>query len=279
MEGGAMRGMFTSGVIDVLLENGIEVDGAIGVSAGATFGCNYKSKQIGRALRYNKKFSRDKRYGSFTSLIKTGDYYGDFCYDELVNIYDVFDRETFAANPMEFWVVATDVETGESVYHKCEDGQDEDMSWIRASASMPLFSKIVEIDGGKYLDGGISDAVPLEFFEGIGFAKNLVVLTQPIGYMKKPNALQPAIKKAYADYPELVHAMEIRHENYNRNYEYIRERAGAGEALIIAPDVPLKIGRIERNPKELQRVYDIGRAKAEEMLDRIKAFLENAKNN
>ncbi len=278
MEGGAMRGMFTCGVIDVLLENDINLDGAIGVSAGATFGCNYVSKQAGRALRYNKKFSRDPRYGSFKSLIKTGDYFGSFCYKELPNVYDVFDWDTFYGNPTEFWVVATDIESGDPVYHKCEtsdDRGDADLQWFRASASMPLFSNIVEIDGDKYLDGGISDAVPLEFFEGIGYEKNIVVLTQPIGYMKKPTKAMPVIAKKYADYPELVDAMKHRHEIYNLNYEYIRERAGAGAALIIAPDIPLSIGRIEKDPEELERVYNIGRKKGTEMLDAIRKFLED----
>ena len=119
MEGGSMRGMFTAGVIDVFMENGIEFDGAVGTSAGATFGCNYKSKQIGRSIRYNCRFCNDPRYGSFKSLMKTGDFFdADFCYKQIPEILDVFDIETFESNPMEFYVTATDVESGKAVYHK-----------------------------------------------------------------------------------------------------------------------------------------------------------------
>ena len=142
MEGGAMRGMFTSGVLDVFMENGIEFDGAIGVSAGATFGCNFKSRQIGRAIRYNKRYAHNWRYCSVRSLLSTGDLYGaDFCYRELPDVLDPFDRKAFAENSMEFYVGATDVETGECVYHLCMDGGDEDMLWFRASASMPIVSR------------------------------------------------------------------------------------------------------------------------------------------
>ena len=138
LEGGAMRGMFTCGVIDVLMENGIRFDGAAGISAGAVFGCNYKSRQIGRPVRYNKNYCKDPRYCSDRSLIKTGDLYGaDFCYRELPDVLDPFDRETFKNDPMEFYIGATDVKTGKAVYHKCTDGGEDDLLWMRASASMP----------------------------------------------------------------------------------------------------------------------------------------------
>ena len=148
LEGGAMRGMFTAGVIDVLMENGIKFDGAVGVSAGAAFGVNYKSKQIGRVLRYNTKFVRDKRYCGLGVLLKTGNIYStQFCYEEVPLKHDIFDFDTYEKNPMEFYVVATDVETGKAVYHKYEGRKDHCFDWIRASASMPMVSQIVEIDG------------------------------------------------------------------------------------------------------------------------------------
>ena len=157
LEGGAMRGMYTAGVTDIMMENGIEFDGAVGVSAGAAFGCNYKSRQIGRAARYNMRFCNDKRYCSIRSLITTGNIYNtDFCYNEVPAKYDPFDFETYINNPMEFYVVCTNVETGEPVYKKFEGTEESRFDWIRASASMPLVSQIVEIDGLKMLDGGIS---------------------------------------------------------------------------------------------------------------------------
>ena len=186
MEGGAMRGLFTAGVIDVMMEEEIEFDGAIGVSAGAAFGCNYKSKQIGRALRYNINYCKDKRYCSMKSLITTGNLYGaEFCYHELPDKLDIFDCETFENNPMEFYLVCTDVLTGKPVYKKCEKADYDCLEWMRASASMPLASKVVEIDGYKMLDGGVSDSVPLKYFESIGYDRNIVILTQPKSYRKK----------------------------------------------------------------------------------------------
>lgn len=175
MEGGAMRGMFTAGVIDVMMAHGIELEGAIGVSAGAAFGCNYKSRQIGRVIRYNTRFCQDKRYGNFGVLLKTGNFYSkEFCYEEVPMVHDVFDFDTYECNPMEFYVVATDVETGKAVYHKLKDRHDHGFEWIRASASMPLVSRIVEIDGGRYLDGALADSIPVQFFESIGYDRNIV---------------------------------------------------------------------------------------------------------
>jgi predicted patatin/cPLA2 family phospholipase len=166
LEGGAMRGLFTAGVLDVLMENGIVCDGMVGVSAGATFGCNYKSKQIGRTLRYNLKYCRDKRYCSFSSLIKTGDLYGaDFCYRQIPNELDIFDTKAFLENPMEFYIVCSDIDSGKPLYYKYEKSDDRDLEYMRASASMPLVSRIVEIDGKRLLDGGMTDSIPLQFSE------------------------------------------------------------------------------------------------------------------
>ena len=195
MEGGAMRGMFTSGVIDVLMEHDVRFDGAVGVSAGAVFGCNYKSRQIGRALRYNKRFCRDRRYSSFWSLLTTGDLYGaEFCYHEIPEKLDVFDTKTFRENPMEFYVVCTDVQTGKPVYHKLSEGGREDIEWMRASASMPIVSHVVKI--GKYhlLDGGIADSIPVKYFEEIGYNRNVVILTQPLDFQKEANKLLPVAR-------------------------------------------------------------------------------------
>ncbi|MBQ7345777.1 MAG: patatin family protein, partial [Oscillospiraceae bacterium] len=170
LEGGAMRGMFTAGVIDVMMEHGIGFDGAIGVSAGAAFGCNYKSKQIGRVIRYNTRFCQDRRYGGFRVLLKTGNYYSkEFCYEEVPLKHDLFDFDTYEADPMEFYVVCTDVDTGKAVYHRFEGRNDHGFEWIRASASMPLVSEMVQIDGRKMLDGALADSIPIRYFESIGY--------------------------------------------------------------------------------------------------------------
>ena len=275
MEGGAMRGMFTAGVLDVLLENGIEFDGAIGVSAGATFGCNYKSKQIGRAIRYNKRFCKDWRYCSLRSLIKTGDLYGArFCYDTLPNQLDIFDTATYRANPMKFYCVASDCETGKPVYKELETCDKKDLTWMRASASMPLASKVVEVDGYKLLDGGMTDSIPLKYFEEIGYTKNLVILTQPKDFSKSPNKLIGLMKIALKKYPALVQSMKQRHIVYNQEKEYVFSQEEKGVAFVICPKKDLGISRTENNPDELERVYNQGQLIAKSRLMEIKNFLK-----
>ncbi len=274
MEGGAMRGMFTAGVIDVMMENGIEFDGAIGVSAGAAFGCNYKSKQIGRVIRYNTRFSRDKRYGGFRVLLKEGNFYSrQFCYEEVPLKYDIFDYDTYEANPMEFYIVCTDVDTGKAEYHKYENRQDHGLEWIRASASMPLVSRMVEIDGRRYLDGALADSIPARFFASIGYNRNVVILTQPLGFRKKRDTLFPLMKLYYRTFPKLVEAIATRHLQYNASLDYIARREAAGELLVIRPLEKLPIGRTEKDPEKLRRVYEIGRQTAQARIAEIKQFL------
>lgn len=274
MEGGAMRGLFTAGVMDVLMENNVTFDGAIGVSAGAAFGCNIKSNQIGRVIRYNKKYCKDPRFCSVRSLIKTGDLYGaEFCYVTIPRKLDLFDSEAYLKNPMEFYVVCTDVETGKPAYRKCITGLDEDLIWIRASASMPIASKVVEATGVKLLDGGISDSIPLSYFESIGYDKNVIILTQPKGYVKKPSKALPLIKLSLKKYPNVYKTMTNRHNDYNDTIDKIEREEKAGNVLVIRPPEKLPVGRIEHNPDKLQIAYDIGRKTALEQLDQIKEFV------
>ena len=273
LEGGAMRGMFTSGVLDVFMENGVTFDGMIGVSAGATFGCNFKSKQIGRAIRYNKKYAHDRRYCSFYSLFTSGDLYNaDFCYNVLPNQLDPFDYETFDKDPMEFYVATTDAKTGEPLYHKITDSR-KGMDWIRASASMPGVSRPVKIEDLTLLDGGIADSVPIEYFESIGYTKNVIVLTQPRDFVKQPTGMLPLMKFLLRKYPKLIDAVAVRHERYNKQREYILSREKAGAAFIICPEKALGISRTEKNIDELERVYQEGRANATKHLEEIKSFL------
>ncbi|MCR4787728.1 MAG: patatin family protein [Lachnospiraceae bacterium] len=274
LEGGAMRGLFTCGVLDVFMENKIEFDGAAGISAGAVFGCNYKSRQIGRPLRYNMRFANDPRYCSFKSLIKTGNLYGvDFCYDTLPNELDVFDRKAFADNPMKFYIGTTDVLTGKAVYHLCTDGGDNDFKWMQASASMPFVSKVVEVDGYKLLDGGIADSIPLGYMEEQGYQKNVVILTQPMDYRKKKSSVVPLMKLMMRRYPNVVKAMEVRHEMYNSQVEDIIRQEKEGRIFVIRPQESLGIGRTESDPNELKRVYELGRAEAEKKLEAMLEYL------
>lgn len=273
MEGGAMRGMFTAGVIDVLMENEIAFSAAVGVSAGAAFGCNLKSRQIGRVIRYNKRFCRDKRYCSVQSLLKTGDLYGaDFCYREIPEELDVFDKQAYNENPMAFYVVATDVLTGKPVYKRLDKADESCYLWMRASASMPMVSKPVEVDGYTLLDGGMSDAIPLRFLQECGCTRNIVILTQPRGYVKQP-ANRAMLRAGLRRYPAMIDIMQRRHTMYRYERDYVFESERKGAALVLCPDAPLPVGRIEHDPEKLQAAYDEGRRIALRELDKIKEFM------
>jgi len=274
LEGGAMRGLFTAGVMDVLMENGVGFDGVVGVSAGACFGCNYKSNQPGRSIRYNTRFARDKRYCSVRSFIMTGDLYNaEFCYHTIPKELDVFDEETFNNSPMEFYVVCTDAETGKAVYRRCSRADDSFLEWVRASASMPLAARVVDIDGRKLLDGGIADSIPLRFMESTGYERNVVILTQPRGYRKKQTKSLRLIKTAMRKYPAIINAVAERHKMYNSERKYVFAAENEGRAFVIAPDEKLPANHVEHDPEVMREVYRLGRKAGTEKLDELIAFL------
>ena len=279
LEGGGLRGIFTAGVLDVLMEEGVKFDGAVGVSAGAAFGSNYKSEQNRRAIRYNLRFAKDPRYSSIMSLIATGNLFNaQFCYHDIPEKLDPFDWETFRKNPMEFYLVCTDVETGKAVYHLCDNDDEQEMlEWFRASGSMPLVSRIVEIGDKKLLDGGIADSIPLRFMEEQGYERNLVVLTRPANYVKTGNPLMPMIERGLRDYPEGVEAIRNRHIAYNEEVAYVRQREIGKYAFVIRPDRDLDIGRVEHDRTKIRAAYKAGRRKARKLLPEIMTFLEGAK--
>ena len=275
MEGGGLRSLFSEGVFDVLLENGITFDGAIGVSAGASIGCNLKSKQTGRALRYNTNFAHDRRYISLWSWLTTGDIVGrHFGYHVVPIEHDIIDTETYDSNPMEFYAVCTDVDTGEMVAKSLPTMNHETLDWLCASSSMPIVSRPVELDGRRMLDGGIVNSIPLEYFQSIGYEKNLVILTQPKGYMKRKTKLMPLFRLFCRKYPAVISAMAHRHEMYNRQLQYIASEEKKGNTLVVCPDCVLPIGRSEMKPEKMKHVYEMGRAAGEANLQRIKEFLE-----
>lgn len=275
LEGGGLRSLFTSGILDVMLEHDITFDGLIGVSAGAIFGCNYKSKQIGRGLRYNIALMNTPNYMGLKTFIKTGNIVNaDFAYHVVPFEIDVFDGETFKKNPIDFWMVMTDIETGESVYHQMKEFTHEELEWMRASASMPLVSKPVEIDGRKMLDGGMTNSIPLEAFQQMGYERNVVILTQPQSYYKKPSRINWLFKVFCRKYPKIAEIMKRRYIMYNSQLDFIHKEEQKGNTLLIYPEEPLNIGRTEMNEEKMRRVYDMGREKGEQMLQQIKDFLE-----
>ena len=275
LEGGAMRGLFTAGVLDTLMEHSLYPDGLIGVSAGAAFGCNLKSRQKGRVLRYNKRFCKDPRYCSFRSLLLTGDLFGaDFCYRQLPEELDIFDKDSFNSSPMDFYMVCTDIQNGEAVYKKCNIADEKCYDWMRASASMPLVSRPVNIDGKSYLDGAISDAIPLKFFESKDYKKNIVVLTQESSYRKKPQKGIFLIRYFLRKYPALIQKLASRHLAYNAALDYIHQQAANGSVLLIQPEKPLPVDRLCHDPALLQATYDAGKSVAEKLLPQIRLFLQ-----
>lgn len=274
LEGGGMRGLFSTGVLDAFLKEGITVDGMVGVSAGACLGCNYKSRQIGRALRYNIKLRKDPKYMGWRSLIKTGDFIGaEYTYHYVPTYVDVFDREAFADNPMKFEVVCTDVCTGRPIYKQIDTITDETLDWIRASASLPLLSRPVELEGHVMLDGGMADAIPLRYWQSQGYDKNIVILTQPRDFRKKKTGMMPLFRLLMRKYPAVIEAMAHRHEMYNDQLDYILEEEKRGKTLLIFPPSKLNIGRVEQSADKMSAIRQLGEDTAMAMIERIKAFL------
>jgi predicted patatin/cPLA2 family phospholipase len=273
LEGGAMRGLWTAGVTDAMMEHDVWPDGLIGVSAGAAFGCNIKSRQIGRAIRYNTRFAKDSRYSGTKSLLTTGNYFNaEFGYHTMPHQLDIFDDAAFNQNPMVFYVVCTDVETGQPVYKELKETSDETYDWIRASASMPLVSKIVELEGYKLLDGGVADSIPLAYFESLGYTRNVVILTQPLGYQKAHNRLMPLMRLSLRHYPKMIEAMDKRHIMYNHQLEFVAQAEREGRCLVIRPESKIPIGHISHDPNQMRLVYEQGRAVGEKYISKIREF-------
>ena len=276
LEGGALRGLFSAGVMDVLMEAGVHFDGVVGVSAGACFGCNYKSGQVGRVLRYNLRFAHDMRYCSLWSLLTTGGIFGaQFAYYRLPQELDKFDTAAFDRSPMQFHLVATDVDTGEAVYKRFDRFSEDIYDWILASSSMPIVSRVVDIDGQRLIDGGIADSIPLRYFQEQGFERNVVVLTQPADYLKQPLGHLRLIRHLLRRYPTLLEAWERRHEMYNAELQYIAEQAAAGNALVICPEQTLPIGHLSHSRKRIRETYQLGHNLAVNLLPQIQEFLTN----
>lgn len=272
LEGGAMRGMFTAGVLDVLLDEQIAVDGAVTVSAGALFGINYPAKQRGRVLRYNLKYLHDKRYMGWHSLFTTGNVVNKaFAFYELPFTLDPFDQATFAASQIDFWVTLTNIETGEPEYVKITDAFAQ-MEALRATSAMPMVSRVVEIEGKKYLDGGISDSIPLDKAMALGYDKIIVILTRPLDYRKKPSN-NWLFKLFYRHYPKLIERWANRYAEYNQAVEKVIEMEKSGKIFVIRPSESLDISRLEKDLAKVQAMYDLGVKDGQAALSELKNYL------
>lgn len=276
LEGGSMRGLFTAGVLDVFMDESIPIDGIVGVSAGAVFSPNFYSKQRGRALRYNLRFCKDRRYMSLWSLLLTGNMINkQFAFYDVTYQYDVFDNETFMQNNTGFYAVVTNMETGKPEYYEIRDVLKE-LEILRASSAIPLVSKPVWLDGKPYLDGGISDSIPVLKGKELGYDKMIVVLTRPEMYQKEPFSagMQNMIKRYYRKYPHFAETMLQRFEMYNQTLETIRELESRGEIFVIRPPKAIRLKTIERNPKALKEAYDLGVFECKERMVALQAYLQ-----
>lgn len=275
LEGGSMRGMYTAGILDTFMDEGIKIDGIVGVSAGAVFGVNYFSKQRGRVIRYNKAFCRDPRYMSIRSLVTSGNMINrQFAFYDVTTMYDIFDNETFMKNNTGYVITVTNVETGKAEYIETTDVL-KDLELLRATSAIPFASEIVEVNGKKYLDGGVSDSIPILKCREMGYDKIIVVLTRPLDYRKKPysKAIMTAIKMKYKKYPKLVEAIEGRDKNYNETIDLIKKMEEKGEIFVMRPPQKLDMGVIERNADKLQAVYDLGIKDCKENLASLREYL------
>ncbi len=275
LEGGGMRGLFTAGVLDFFMDNGIKFENVYGVSAGACMACSYLSEQRGRSFDINTKYVKDKRYASMDSLIKTGNYFEkDFQLNVIPNKLNPYDYDTYKNSKSNLYVVATNCKTGKAEYLKVEDmARDIDMIW--ASSTLPMLSNMVVIDGKEYLDGGVADSIPVNKAIKDGNKKIVVVLTRGILYRKRKNKMSKIIKLKYKNYPKLVEAIEKRYSLYNKTLAYIRKLEDDGKIIVIRPKEEVTIGRLEKNEEKLKDLYKSGYCAAEELIDKMKAYLDN----
>lgn len=273
LEGGAMRGMYTAGVLDIFLDNNIKIDGIIGVSAGVLFGVNYCSKQRGRAIRYNKKYAGNKNYMSFYSLLKTGNIVNkDFAFYDVPLKYDIFDIEEYKKSKTDFYATVTNVKTGKAEYIKLDD-VIEQMEVLRATGAMPFVSQIVEYEDNEYLDGALADSIPIDKCIDMGYEKVIVILTKPLNYRKK-KPLKLLAKLVYGKYPNLVEAINTRYIRYNESLDKIIDLENKKEIFVFRPSRKVEMGRIEKNPDKLQEMYDLGISDANKALKELKNYLK-----
>lgn len=274
LEGGGMRGIYTAGVLDFFIEKNIEVDITIGVSAGSCHASSYLSKQYKRAYNATVDYINDKRYLSFSNLIKTGSIFGmDFMFNKIPNELNIYDYDTFAKSKSKFVVVATNCETGSPEYFELKDLKKE-IIYMQASCSIPMFANIVEIDDFKLVDGGVSDSIPIEYSLNQGYKKNIVVLTRDITYKKNKQKFLPIVNKRYKKYPNLVKAIENRHLNYNKSLNLVNKLEKDGDVLVIRPKKPVNVSQIEKNAKKLTALYEEGYDDAKELYDKILDFIK-----
>ena len=274
LEGGGMRGAFTAGVLDFFLDKDIFFHTCIGVSAGACHACSYLSKQRRRGFETNTDYLDDENYCSFKSLVKTGDMFGvDMCYRKIPEELNPYDYEAYDKNPTDFYAVVTNCHTGKAEYKKLDD-MHKGIHYVRASSSLPLLSRTVWIKNKPYLDGGVSDSIPVRKSQELGNEKTVVVLTRDRSYRKGTNKAMPLIRLRYQkEFPKLVERMKDRHIRYNETLDYLYQEEEKGNVFIICPEKPVEIGRVEKDREKLEALYQEGYRTAEKEYEKLQEFL------
>ncbi|MCI8899678.1 MAG: patatin family protein [Lachnospiraceae bacterium] len=276
LEGGGMKGMYTAGVLEYFMEKDLYFKNCYGVSAGACHLCNYISKQKKRSYHVGLDYLNDKNYCSARSLLTTGDLFNvTMCYDTIPNRLIPYDYRTAARYEGNAYAVVTNIRTGEAEYMPMRE-MHRDIIAVRASASLPLVSRNVEIGSGLYLDGGIADAIPVRRAVADGNARNVVILTKEAGYVRKQasRAMRNMIRLRYAKFPKVYELVSDRHARYNETLAFLAGEEQAGRAFVIRPQVPNDIGRIEKDRKKLEALYELGYHDAKKCYDRLMGFLQ-----
>lgn len=273
LEGGAMRGLFTAGVLDYFMDRGLFCERVIGVSAGALMGYNYVAGQAGRGCYLNLKYCTDWRYLSLKSFVRTGNAFGrEMSFDLIPNVLDPFPYDAFDESPMELVTVSSNLVTGEADYHRFTDAR-ADVPYLIASSAMPLVSEIVTVDDKQLLDGGTCDSVPIVYSMATGARKHIVVCTQDASYVKGPNKLLPVLDRRFADYPWFVDRLANRHFEYNRTSRALARMHEQGRAFVIRPERPVEVASMEKDQAKLLALYEEGVSVAARVYDELMAYL------
>ncbi len=275
LEGGGMRGVYSSGVLDCLLNNNIEFDHVYAVSAGAANGVSFISKQPRRSFNINVKFCHDKRYLDMMGIFTEDMFKMDFAFKVIPEKYFPFDNETFKNSKSKMVTVTTNCITGAPNYFDVND-MDNDYHYVMASCSLPVVTKPVFLDGVPHLDGGITDPIPLKHSIDYGNEKNVVILTRPIGYLKKPqgNASSVIGRLKYKHFPRLLRAAAKRADVYNEQLRLVEREVDSGQALVMRPASTMGVERTERDPIKLMALYRLGYNECQERIDEIKKFIQ-----
>ena len=274
LEGGGLRGIYTAGALDCFMDEGIWFPYCIGVSAGACNGASYLSGQRGRSYRIDIDYIRDPRYISLRNFVRTRSLFGmDFLFREVPERLDPFDYDAFFARECQLITGVTNVATGKPCYFS-KEALRHDVTVLKASSSIPVFSPMVPYRGGLYLDGGTSDPIPVRKALADGCEKLVVIRTRHRDYVKQPEGFRRIYRRAFRDYPAMIHTLDIRHKVYNDTVSFLGELESQGKAFVLAPREKLPIDRFERDPKKLDAVYHLGYNQTKELLPQLRAFLE-----